>query len=153
MEFECEFLTGEKITVPTNLNAESPEEFQDQLRKLLDQAKKPDGIVYVWRTEKDIPRLIRESPVIYIGKAKYSLYVRYIRHIKYEATNYWKRYQHIMSKFGPISIDIYETTNTKMTENTFLFQYQEEFFERPPINIQSYKVSLLTKSQERRRCS
>ena len=148
MDFQCNCLISEKMTVPTRLNEKSPEAFKVQLRKLLDETKKPEGIVYVWRTEKGIPRLRGESPIIYIGKAKYSLYMRYISQIERETTNYWKRYQHIMSNFGPISIDIYETTNIKMTENTFLFQYQEKYFERPPLNIQSYKTSLLTVSQQ-----
>ena len=150
MKFECEFLIGEKLTVETRLEAVSPEAFEDQLRELLNESKKPKRIVYVWRTENGIPRLRGESPIVYIGKAEYGLYTRYIRHVRYEATNYWKRYQHIIRTFGPISIDIYETEKPEMTENTFLFQYQEEFFERPPINMQPYRTSLLTDDQKGR---
>jgi len=53
-----------------------------------------------------------------------------------------------MSKFGPISFDIYKTKDPELTENNFLFQYQQEFFDRPPINMRPYRTSLLSEEQK-----
>ena len=123
--------------------ATDSDEFNQQFRELLADAKKPAGIVYVWRATSSIPRLKGESPIVYIGKTDYSLYDRYNRYVDQDTGTFWDRYDHIMSKYGGISIDIYETSDPKKTENDFLYQYRREFLETPPLNTQSYKVSLL----------
>jgi hypothetical protein len=147
----CEYIIGEKITLSTVLDTTDDQKFRDQLRAALEEAREPEQIVYIWRTKKDIPRLKGGSPIVYIGKAEGSLYDRYISEINYEATNYWARYLHIMSNFGPISFDIYETKDPELTENNFLFQYQQEFFDRPPINMRPYRTSLLSEEQKNHR--
>ena len=147
----CEHVIGEKITLSSILDTTDDQEFREQYRAALEEAREPAGIVYVWRTEKEIPRLKGGSPIVYIGKAKYSFFDRYIRLVDRETTNYWARYLHIMSSFGPISIDIYKTDDGELTENNFLFQYQQAFFERPPLNIQCYRTSLLSEEQKNHR--
>jgi alpha-D-ribose 1-methylphosphonate 5-phosphate C-P lyase len=139
---ECEFIIS-KVTISKTIAATNIDAFKTQLKSLLMDAKKPEGIVYVWNTRKKIPRLKGESSIIYIGKANGSLYSRYINNVSIEAKEYWTRYNHIINEYGAISIDIYETENPEKTENNFIYQYHQQFMELPPINLKSYIVGLL----------
>ncbi len=141
--FKCTHVKSMR-TLSEPLTATEVEAFRAQFVALLEESREIRGIVYVWRTLKDIPRLRGASPIVYIGQTKHSWYDRYIRKVEWETTNYWSRYQHIIETFGPIWIDIYETKNPKVTENRFLYQYQESNMERRPINIQAYTLSLPT---------
>ncbi len=138
----CKYVSN-ATTLNGNLRANTKDMFNAQFHTMLATAKEPSGIVYVWRSDKPIPRLKDSSPIIYIGKTKTSLYSRYRRYVEQDTDTFWDRYEHIMSGFGGISIDIYETTEPAITENEFLFQYQMQFFEAPPLNTQRYKTSLL----------
>lgn len=138
----CDFVIS-KMTISKTISAESIEDFKVQLKALIGESKEPEGIAYVWRTQREIPRLMGGSPIIYIGKTKRSLYARYISYIDAETDTYWTRYDHIISEFGEISIDIYKTENPAKTENRFLHQYHQKHLESPPLNIQSYKSSML----------
>lgn len=140
---KCPFVTN-TTTLSKPISSADAASFLAEFKELLTESRDRSQIVYVWRTEKDIPRLHGGSPIVYIGKAKHSLYDRYIRVIGWEAKNYWGRYHYIIKKFGPIWIDIYETDKPEVTENRFLFQYQQLHMERPPINIHAYRMSLPT---------
>ena len=140
---KCSLVTN-LTTLSKPITANDVDTFRTQFKELLDESRDRHGIVYVWRTENDIPRLRGGSPVVYIGKTTNSLYDRYVSEIGWEAENYWGRYQYIIETLGPIWFDIYETGNPEVTENRFLFQYQEAHMERPPINIHAYKMSLPT---------
>ena len=139
---QCEFVIS-KETISTTITATNVDAFKNQLKELLNNAKNPEGIVYVWRTRNKIPRLKDESSIIYIGKANGSLYSRYISDVSKEAKEYWVRYSHIINTYGEISIDVYKTENPEITENSFIYQYHQNFMELPPINLQSYKDRLL----------
>lgn len=130
-------------TVPKIISAANEGDFKLQYKELLQHAKSPEGIVYVWRSVADIPRVRGSSPIIYIGKANGSLYQRYINQISNESKEYWSRFNHIIKTYGPISIEIYETDNPAYTENIFLYQYHQKYMELPPINLQSYKAGML----------
>lgn len=139
---QCKHIKG-MTTVQKRISAQSIDEFKYQFKALLQHAKEPEGVVYVWRTESDIPRMKNASPIIYIGKAHGSLYDRYINKVSNEAKEYWSRYSHIIDNYGPIAIDLYKTDDPDYTENNFLYQYHQSFMELPPINLQSYKPSKL----------
>lgn len=139
---KCEFVENISI-VSKVISAANIDEFKLQFKVLLMEAKSQKGIVYVWKTQLSIPRLKGVSPIVYIGKAKGSLYDRYRNIINNEADEYWTRYHHIISTYGNVFIEIYKTSHPKITENNFLYQYRQQFLELPPINLQSYKVNLL----------
>ena len=132
-----------KLTLPGRLSGPSLKEFIVQLEGLLDESKGVERIVYVWRASQNIPRLRGESSVIYIGKTKWSLYDRYQRELRAETERFWERYDHILTHFGSIVIDIYRTNVPKISENDFLYQYHRKHLETPPLNTQNYKDSLL----------
>lgn len=140
----CDYVKSQ-ATLNMTITATDVKKFKAQFREVLHSAQEPAGIVYVWRTQNEIPRLRGSSSVIYIGKAKHSFYDRYIYKINDEAKIFWERYSHIISTYGEISIEIYQSSNPEQTENNFLYQYNKEFMELPPINLQSYKLSLLKK--------
>ena len=139
---QCKHVKG-VTTVPKVISAANKDDFKLQYKELLQHAKSPEGIVYVWRSVADIPRVRGASPIIYIGKANGSLYQRYIDQISNESKEYWSRFNHIIKTYGSISIDIYETDNPAYTENIFLYQYHQKCMELPPINLQSYKAGML----------
>ncbi len=131
------------LIIPKTISARNIDDFKTQLETLLIESKQQRGIVYIWKTQSDIPRLKGKSPIIYIGKTDRSLYDRYISNIAREAKDYWNRYHHIISTYGNIYIEIFESKDPQKTENNFLYQYHQQFMELPPINLQSYKYGLL----------
>jgi len=139
---QCEYVTN-NLVLNANLSANDVEEFKLQFKAALDEASTSKGIVYVFTAEKNIPRLKGESSIIYIGQTSRSLYQRYIGKIWHEAQYFWPRYNYIISNFGNISIKIYETSAPEITESKFLYQYQLEHLELPPINLNSYKAKNL----------
>jgi len=76
----CDLVVNTLI-VPKTISATNIDDFKTQLEALLIESKQQRGIVYIWRTQSDIPRLKGKSPIIYIGKANGSLYDRYINNI------------------------------------------------------------------------
>jgi hypothetical protein len=138
----CDLVFSTSI-VPKTISATNIDDFKTQLEALLIESKEQRGIVYIWKTQSDIPRLKGKSPIIYIGKANGSLYDRYINNITHEAVEYWDRYHQIISAYGNIYIEIFESKDPQKTENNFLYQYHQQFMELPPINLQSYKYGLL----------
>ena len=139
---ECKFVTR-KTTLEKTLDAKTEEEFIRQFRDLLSEAKEPRNIVYIWRTVQGIPRMKGDSPIIYIGKTVQSLYARYSRYVEVDTKEYWGRYHYIIDKFGPISIDVCESSDTLYTENYFLHEYHNEHLELPPLNLRSFNRSKL----------
>lgn len=138
----CEHVTN-KTTTSESISATNSDDFKKQFIALLESSQEPVGIVYVWRTQASIQRLRGKSPIVYIGKANGSLYSRYRSYVSHETKEYWERYSHIIATYGEISIDIYTTTNPEVTENNFLYQYRQDFMELPPINLRSFRTSLL----------
>lgn len=135
----CDLVVNTLI-VPGTISATNIDDFKTQLKELLIDAKQPTGIVYIWKTKSDVPRLKGKSPIIYIGKSNRGLYDRYIKH---ETDEYWNRYRYIISTYGNIYIEIFESKDPKKTENNFLFQYHQKFMELPPLNLRSYQYDLL----------
>jgi len=98
------------------------------------------GIVYIWRTDKLIPRLKGESNIIYIGQTKQTFKQRYKRYAKTMVTDKLNvlKYGHIINTFGSISISIARFEDFGDTLHTAEARLLECYFlnhcEYPPLN-------------------
>jgi hypothetical protein len=114
--------------------------FEEQFRKLFksDDASKAINVVYIWRTEKPIPRLRGESDIIYIGKTKNSLEQRHARYASVEGSGLnLKRYEFILKTYGPIWVeyqDYPEKRDVHKMEQELLAEYFKRHLEYPPLN-------------------
>ena len=108
-------------------------------------AMKLRGIVYLWRCEKDIPRLKGGSNIIYIGQTKNNIYGRYHNYARYIHT---KANSHklgtILENYGPISVHIHEYTkfgpSLLKAEGQLLWWYFQNHCEYPPINYTQTRI-------------
>jgi len=116
--------------------------FQETWKKVFgcQEAKDALNVVYIWRTDKDIPRLKDLSNIVYIGKTKTSLYERHYRYSEVEATEEGNKlkYSHIIKEYGPIRItympfEKYGETLEK-AEGRLLWWYFLNHLEYPPVN-------------------
>lgn len=127
----CEFVTN-YVRGATPIFSNEIEIFKQQYRASLKETKGINGVVYVFRTEKVVPRLKGYSNIIYIGETKYDAWSRYT--VKNDVNAYWPVYSHIVDLYGPIYIDVYMSNDHKVTERRFLSQYHHEYKELPPLN-------------------
>ena len=102
-------------------------------------ARQHRGIVYLWLTERPIPRLKGESRIIYIGKTKAKLRERHRRYADVEASDQnWPNYEYIIRQFGPITFRIAHHSKfaetPKEAEKQLFKKYGELHLETPPIN-------------------
>ena len=119
------------------LNAEESIDFIRQFKGIFScqRARAIKEVVYVWVTEKRIPRLRGESNIIYFGQTIHTLYDRHYRYASTEGNPYnWHRYEHIIKIFGPIKIYFAVTSNPKVKESELLEKYYEDHCEYPPVN-------------------
>lgn len=121
-----------------NLKAETLEDYLIQFNEFLDseQAKNKKGIIYIWKTEKSISRVIGKSPIIYIGQSINTFRDRYknSKSIKIEEAYYKRYYKYMIKEYGAISIEINESTNPKYQEWQALMEYNAAHKEYPPLN-------------------
>lgn len=121
-----------------NLDAKTSEEFINQFRNIFlsHKARNAKGVIYVWLSEKPIPRLQGESNVVYIGQTKQSLKERHSRWAKIEGNSYnWSRYKHIINEFGSISIYFAVIKEDRKNKETGILNlYYEQHLEYPPAN-------------------
>jgi predicted ATP-dependent endonuclease of OLD family len=114
--------------------------FEEQFHSLFtsEDASKAINVVYVWRTEKPIPRLRGESDIIYIGKTKNSLRQRHARYASVEGSGLnLKRYEFILKTYGSIWVEYLDYPNTvdvHKKEQELLSEYFERHLEYPPLN-------------------
>lgn len=142
--FDC----NNRQTLPGKLTANTQNDFVLQFEDIIRHATEPCSIVYVMNSEIPLPRLRGASTAQYIGKTKQSLIARYPKwNIRADTKTFWRRYVHILSKYGPITIDIYPVSNPELSENDFLFAYHQEFMEAPPLNTINFRVSKLSEEQ------
>lgn len=126
--------------IPLVLIATTSEEFIEQFRDLY---RHPDaiaavGVVYVWATERPIPRLRGESNIIYIGKTDQSLSQRHSQYATSEGTgDNWARYDHIIRKFGAIRVFYSVQPNPTDAERMLLRKYFDDHLDIPPLNRRS----------------
>jgi len=123
------------------LDKQKTSELIEQWDELFHQpaASSHTSIVYVWATDRPIPRLRGHSNIIYIGKTVRSIRARYRRGDILKELPDWsvKRYTHIISSFGPISFILAHCENPKDMEKQFIGAYYREHLESPPFNRQS----------------
>lgn len=127
----CEYVK-EKIKGNTPISSEDKEEFIKQYRLSLEQTKGINGVVYVFKSDKTVPRLKGFSNILYIGETKYDVWSRY--NVKNDTNGFWHVYSHTVRSYGAITIDVYPSENHKKTEKTFLEKYFQEYKELPPMN-------------------
>lgn len=114
-------------------------DFENQFKELL---KSPEarqfntGIVYWWKTERPMPRLIGESNILYIGRCKTSLRGRYYndKSFKNEKEFFETSYQYIIKQYGQIAIEIRESADPRYDEWCELDKYKKMHIDRPPLN-------------------
>ena len=119
------------------LSATDSDSFTRQFREICscEPATKLNSIVYVWYTDKAIPRLRGESNVVYIGQTKQTFRGRHYRYAALEGSeSNLERYRHIIRKFGPIKIMCAEVASPRQTEKEMLKRYWKEHLEFPPVN-------------------
>ena len=121
----------------TALTGPTAEEFIEQFRGVCscNDAKQNTGIVYIWFTEKAIPRLRGASDIVDIGQTKNSFFARHHRYAAVMGSSLnWERYKHIISQFGPIKIAFKVVPEPRVTETELIGKYFERHLELPPVN-------------------
>jgi len=137
-----------RITLDGLLQGYDRVSFESEYLQLVRNCESPTGIVYVWNSEREVPRLHGKSRVLYIGKAIGSLSARYTpTNIRADVKTYWTRIFHILKHFGGISIDVYPTEDPKQSENDFMFCYFQSHLEMPPLNNKPFSMSLLSEAE------
>jgi hypothetical protein len=130
-KLSCEFVK-EIADGTVKISSQDKEEFIYQYREALEQTKGIVGVVYIFRSESQIPRLKGHSNILYVGETNRDAWSRYT--VKNDANAYWHVYNHILNDYGFITIDVYVTSDHKRTEKKFLNQYFQEHKELSPIN-------------------
>lgn len=111
-----------------------------------DEAGAEKNIVYLFRTERPIPRLRGESDVVYIGQTKGAFRQRYLPSAGLHATSKANRmkFEHIVSHYGPIRIMLaaYSQFGDSLlkAEGQLLWWYFQNHCEYPPVNYTKTKV-------------
>lgn len=119
--------------------ATNVEDFEKQLKSILKSNSKDEGIIYIWKTEKKIPRVCGESDILYIGKTTQSLNGRYnnAKLLKIEKDYFKNVYKHVIERYGAISIEVEKFEDMTKLDNeefTKLNNYYKTHKELPPIN-------------------
>ncbi|KZY38608.1 hypothetical protein [Oleiphilus sp. HI0128] len=110
------------------------------------EASKYKEIVYIWAASKEIPRLSGKSRILYIGQTKNSIKSRYYKYANLHSTSKANnlKFNHIVSKYGPISIFVSPFRNfgnsLRQSEGQLLWWYFQNHLEYPPINYSKTKV-------------
>lgn len=117
---------------------ENVKEFETQLKRILESNSTDKGIIYIWKTESNIPRVCGESDILYIGKTTQSLRERYIKgkSLNIENEYFENVYKYVIEKYGAISIDVEKVDNTELAQKEYdkLSEYYEKHKELPPLN-------------------
>jgi hypothetical protein len=100
------------------------------------QAKKVSRLVYAFVCKKNIPRVIGESNIIYIGRTVQCLEARY-----WPFPVYYYIELPVIELYGPVSFAylVMDTTEAlEKAESDLLKAYYEQHMELPPKNSQGY---------------
>jgi hypothetical protein len=105
-----------------------------------EEASIEKNIVYVFRTEKPIPRLRGESDVVYIGQTIGTFRQRYLPSAALHATSRANKmkFEHLVQEYGPIRIALASHTHfgesLLKAEGQLLWWYFQNHCEYPPVN-------------------
>ena len=120
------------------ITAKSVEEFKEQLSLLFkqDEFANLNNIVYAWKVEKAIPRLMGESNILYIGRTKntFSTRCKQKKAIDIELAYFDSVYRHVISKYGQITIELKICSDTRAEEAELLHAYFRKHSELPPMS-------------------
>lgn len=118
------------------ITASTEEEFREQFRCVLEVAESISNIVYFWRSEKPIPRVIGDSNILYIGQTSRSLNGRYgsKKDFEIEVAYFNRFYSYIIKEYGAVFLEIKAVDNPKFAEWEQLSEYYLKHLEYPPLN-------------------
>ena len=122
---------------PIILDAITEPEFIYQFKSLVDSkpAKQVKCIVYLWSTDKQIPRIRKGSDILYIGQTQKTFKSRHGHFAGKDTSRLnWSKYSFIRSQYGPIKMFYLHSLKSKATECLFLERYFEDHLEYPSLN-------------------
>jgi hypothetical protein len=100
------------------------------------EAKSRKNVVYLFRSDREVRRLVGASDILYIGQTKHSFRDRYERWAAKHATI--KRNNHVLDAYGSIRLSTcdYRLLGDSLlaAENQLLWWYYQNHFEYPPFN-------------------
>jgi len=105
-----------------------------------DEAAKAKNIIYMYVSEKPIPRLVGESNILYIGQTKSSFKTRRYKDAKLHASSKANslKFSSVIDRYGPITIKVCDYKRYGDTlleaEGQLLWWYFQNHSEYPPIN-------------------
>lgn len=112
-------------------------------------AARMKNVVYLFRAERKVPRLVGESDILYIGQTKTTFERRYKQWAALIAT--LKRNEHALKAYGPITLAAcdYRVFGQSLlaAENQMLWWYYANHFEYPPFNYTRAKNPSKVKPQ------
>lgn len=105
-----------------------------------EDAAKAEGVLYVFLSQKPVPRLVGKSNILYIGQTKGSFKARRKKDAKLHATSKANslKYGAIIKNYGPITVRVVDFKKYGETgqeaEGQFLWWYFQNHCEYPPLN-------------------
>ncbi len=146
-KIDCSTLYDEISTfrsLPGCIDTLSVESFKSVYNS--DKAATEKNILYIYLTEKPIPRLVGESNIAYIGQTKRSFKGRRsgdaILHATSKANSL--KYGAMIEKYGPIRVVVSDYSkygaSREEAEGQLLWWYFQNHCEYPPINYTQTKV-------------
>lgn len=129
---------------PEKISSVTAEDFRQVFS--CEMAVKSKDIVYVWRSERKIPRLIGESDILYIGQTKQSFRDRYYQYAGMHASTLANslKFGHIIENYRSISISVSPFSkygeSLQKAEGQLLWWYFRNHCEYPPLNYTQTKV-------------
>jgi len=146
------FINSKFYTLPDKIEIEKhlKELTQDSFKKVISskESKNARNVIYIWRAEKNIPRVKGESNIIYIGQTKRSIFERHGSYSKLLASSEAnkQKFNDIVRKYGAITISYINYNeytalgkNLLCAEGQFLWWYFQNHSEYPPINYTKTK--------------
>ena len=100
------------------------------------EAKSRNNVVYLFRSDRRVARLVGTSDILYIGQTKHSFRRRYQQWAAKHATI--MRNKHLLDVYGSIRLSTCEYRffgdSLLAAENQLLWWYYQNHFEYPPFN-------------------
>jgi len=134
----------ELTTLPNKLDSLTEERFKEVYDA--ESSRKHKGIIYILRSERNIPRLKGESNIVYIGQTKRSYGARYSSSAKVQTSSKANKlkFGHIIDNYGAISVSLCNFDKFGATllkaEGQLLWWYFQNHCEYPPLNYTKTKV-------------
>jgi hypothetical protein len=121
------FINSKFCTLPNKIEIERglKELTPDSFKKVLfsEESKNTRNIIYIWRTEKEIPRVKGKSNIIYIGQTKRSIFERHGSYSKLLASSEAnkQKFNDVVREYGAITISYINYNEYKPLGKSLLF--------------------------------